>query len=448
MTPEGTEHRLQHGQGTLITVTVVMQATIYFLVWMGDTPTWDWAHRHKIGAWIAAAALQLIATFFLMKPGHRLRKARIWLGGIIFSLLVGIPAVASIGTIVIVTLDGDEYAPFIAGIALAILIVCVSVGFPIVRRFLYLLKHQPAHTEEHTQDPTAPKVQPDNSPAGLPIPSIILGLTIAFLAWAIIHSITRPDAKNTETTSPPAGVKQSDVFSRPLPTDDNDHPGTITAPPNNVTHFEKYKRTANIHTPSYFDDFNEETMFTNDSIKRGTANGVSYFETIGRSGHYAWWKQPFSKTVVEVTGRVTKESGTACGWIVILSQKKARSHGVQVVVFGDGQMWIRPSMFDSDKSAGPRLKKIRHPAIKPAGQWNTLRVAVSDNTLGVHMNGQEILKPMRLKFPLDSGRVALGINAPGENSEGRAEITSFAIWPTVNLWDLPADPATPPDPKK
>ena len=44
-----------------------------------------------------------------------------------------------------------------------------------------------------------------------------------------------------------------------------------------------------------------------------------------------------------------------------------------------------------------------------------------------------------------AGRVALGVKAAGKTFQGRAEITSFAIWPTLDLWDIPAEPATPSD---
>jgi hypothetical protein len=204
-------------------------------------------------------------------------------------------------------------------------------------------------------------------------------------------------------------------------------------------------RTANIQEPAYFDGFDEEVVFSEGPMSRGRADGVLYIETFERSGQYAWWKHPVSGSVIEVTGRVAEGSGAECGWIVNLAQHGKHTHGVQIVVFGDGRVWISPSLFDSDKSAGPEFREILHPAIKSAGEWNTLRVSVRKNVLGVHMNAEKILEPMKLNFPLESGRVALGVRAAGETFQGRVEITSFAIWPTPDLWDIPAEPATPPD---
>jgi WD40 repeat protein len=208
--------------------------------------------------------------------------------------------------------------------------------------------------------------------------------------------------------------------------------------------------SAKVSAPSYVDDFNEDAVFSEGPIRRGKANGVYYFEPIEKSGQYSWWLQPIPEAVVEVTGRVKEGSGPECGWIVNLAQEGKRTHGVKVVVFGNGRMWIGPSMYDADKSAGPEFQEIADPTINPAGQWNTLRVVVRGNVLGIHMNGKEILEPMELSFRIGSGRVALGVNAAGKNSQGRAEITRLAIWPTTDLWALPAvrgrpqDRATPP----
>ncbi len=208
---------------------------------------------------------------------------------------------------------------------------------------------------------------------------------------------------------------------------------------------DQVESSAKVLAPSDVDDFNEDAVFSDGPIRRGKANGVYYFEPIEKSGSYAWWLQPIPEAVIEVTGRVKEGSGPECGWIVNLAQDGKRTHGVQVVVFGNGRMRIGPSMFDADKSAGPEFQEIVDPAINLAGQWNTLRVVVRGNVLGVQMNGKEILEPMELSFRLGSGRVALGVKAAGKTSQGRAEITRFAIWPTADLWALPAEPGRRPD---
>ena len=180
--------------------------------------------------------------------------------------------------------------------------------------------------------------------------------------------------------------------------------------------------------PTYYHDFDDERVIAGPPLKRGNTGGAHYLECISKNGHYAWWRQDFSNGVIEVTGRVVEESGSATGWIVNLARLGRHTHGVRFVVFGDGRMWVGPNMFDADSNAGPKLRQLSHIAIKPAGQWNTLRIVINDDVIAFWVNSEQLCDAIQLDSTINPGHVALGIHCPGSNRTGRVEFDSLAVW--------------------
>jgi len=174
----------------------------------------------------------------------------------------------------------------------------------------------------------------------------------------------------------------------------------------------------------------------NDLVKAGVKNGVLYYDSqaLG-NGWLEWGRNNYSEGIIEVTARVGEECKNA--WIVDLPNTEHK-HGVAIAIFGDGRALLGPSMFDPEPSAGPTQKWINHKAIKPAGEWNTLRLVIKGKTLAVYCNSQEIVSAIDLDFELSPGGLLLGYSM--DNGKARVEFDRYCLWPTTDISLLPEPP--------
>ncbi|MEQ1824691.1 MAG: protein kinase [Pirellula sp.] len=155
------------------------------------------------------------------------------------------------------------------------------------------------------------------------------------------------------------------------------------------------------------------------------------------NGNHAWDVNKYKDGIIEITARVSE--GYLNNWIVVLSNREHK-HGVQIHVYADGRISIGPSMFDPEQSIGPKLKWITHHAVKPAGQWNTLRLVVKGKTVEIYVNSQPVDEPLELAFELSPGDLRLG--SSNYHGKSRVEFERYSIWPTTDIFLLPSDQTT------
>ena len=175
--------------------------------------------------------------------------------------------------------------------------------------------------------------------------------------------------------------------------------------------------------------------------KRGLANGVYYSEMFAASGASVYHQGRFSNEIIEVTARVAE--GASGGCIVNLHNDEHK-HGASIKIFGDGRMAIGPNVFDPEKhdpgkSSGLKLDEIAHSAVKPAGEWNTVRLVVNENTLQVHVNGEQVCEPIRAEFSFSPGTVGVGLAGTTKSVKARVEYAGLALWPTTDLHSIPEE---------
>ena len=159
-----------------------------------------------------------------------------------------------------------------------------------------------------------------------------------------------------------------------------------------------------------------------------------------RNGTWAWNVCDYADGTIEVRGRVAE--GSHSGWVLnigkLVGDRDGTGRGASFIVQPDGSMKIRTNMFDKDTSKEAlNADSIRHPSIRPSGEWNTLRVVVKSNSLGAEINGHPIFGPVAFSKPVTPGRICLGVTGPGQGGHGRVEFDKLILWPTTNLDLLP-----------
>ena len=189
--------------------------------------------------------------------------------------------------------------------------------------------------------------------------------------------------------------------------------------------------------PVFVEDFTHDAVFedTPDS-KRGYANGAYYYDFKGL-GAGGWNLHSYSDNMaIEISAQVTGSVHSA--WLVNL-ENFTHQHGVQVAVTCGGGVWVRPNVFDRDPSHAlhdPSLSLITSEAVRPAGQYNTVRILVKGKTFDFTINGQRLCKPITTDFEFAPGVVALGLDSDGQQPV-RIEYRRFRLWQATDLSELP-----------
>ena len=188
--------------------------------------------------------------------------------------------------------------------------------------------------------------------------------------------------------------------------------------------------------PTFVEEFDSDRdVVLTDLVQARYKEGIYYIDSRQNgNGMGASTFHDYKDGTIEITARVSE--GYLNCWIVVLANLEHK-HGVQLHVFGDGRIWIGPSMFDSEPSIGPNKTWITHSAVNRAGQWNTLRLVVKGKTLEIYANSQLVCEPLRLAFELSPGGLMLG--SSNNNGKARVEFERYSIWPTTDILLLPTN---------
>ncbi len=187
--------------------------------------------------------------------------------------------------------------------------------------------------------------------------------------------------------------------------------------------------------PDFVEEFDQTKIGQDTADTRyGSRDGAYYIESHQPgNGRGALNFRNYKDGILEVRGRICKGFSRGAVWIVNLENQEHK-HGIQVSI-GDGQLWVQPSMFDKKPEAGPKEIHVKHAAIRPAGEWNTLRLVIDGKTLGVYVNGERVCAPIIAAFPNSPYVMALGNNNSERNA--RVEFDRYVLWPTTDIQQLP-----------
>lgn len=196
--------------------------------------------------------------------------------------------------------------------------------------------------------------------------------------------------------------------------------------------------------PTFVEEWNGKSTSESGSHRFIVADGTYAIETSSPTrGYWSWPVCDYSDGIIELTARVAEGSGSA--WVLnfgrLIGAQGGKSQGARFVVYPNGTMGVSLGMFEKN-SPGELVdvKSITHSAIRPAGQWNTLRVVVKGNRLDVFINGYPVFGPVELSDHVSPGRLCLGLTGAGPGGRGRVEFNTLAFWPTTDIDRLPPEP--------
>ena len=106
-----------------------------------------------------------------------------------------------------------------------------------------------------------------------------------------------------------------------------------------------------------------------------------------------------------------------------------------VTISADRQVGIQPDAWDKAKQ-GLTIGPHPHPAVRPPGQFNNLRLIIQGKNLTVYINGQRYGKQLALPFELAPATITLG-HSVNNGQPQRVEFERLAVWPTIDLKELP-----------
>jgi serine/threonine protein kinase len=129
---------------------------------------------------------------------------------------------------------------------------------------------------------------------------------------------------------------------------------------------------------------------------------------------------------VEVVGRVVGQGPSPGGWGIMVGRGDSR--GVHVLIDRDAQLRVVPSFwgvatFPDDRSFGP----IRHAAIRPADQWNTLALRVHNRSVEILVNGTAVCEPFALDWDLLPASAAFALTKPDFGTRVRTEFDRVQV---------------------
>ena len=203
----------------------------------------------------------------------------------------------------------------------------------------------------------------------------------------------------------------------------------------------------------FSDDFDEpgRGWLIERTIERefGFRNGRYFIQTPSTNGYWAWGAMPVYAAVdVELIGRTVEATNGA--WGIRVENQASPKDGFYVGVTGNSEVilgvfnetapeqpvTVRVNGQDASLSIAQPLKISSPPLIRPAGEFNTLRLRVDQRTVHVFVNGEQVCQPFTL--PQAVSPVALYLAAmpdgpPGVNAE----------FDRVRIWTADAAPALP-----
>ncbi len=211
----------------------------------------------------------------------------------------------------------------------------------------------------------------------------------------------------------PAPVKEN-LLPQPLPLPVNPDPPEIP-----IAHLQAFGFSdLSNHPPSVVRDYDDETGAK--ITGRGQADGKFYIN-LENGGTYSWRQMPYDNGVVEVEGRLFEEDDAA--WIFCLSNLvPGENRGIQISVGNGGQVVCRSSMWDK---AEKKMKPVRLHRLssRKTEDFHTVGLLISDNTVEVFFDGEQIGEKLTFDFDLTPGGVTLG-----GSGVGRIEFERLRYW--------------------
>jgi serine/threonine protein kinase len=129
---------------------------------------------------------------------------------------------------------------------------------------------------------------------------------------------------------------------------------------------------------------------------------------------------------VEVVGRVVGQGPSPGGWGLMVGRGDSR--GVHVLIDRNAQLRVVPSFwgvekFPNDRSFGP----IRHAAIRPADQWNTLTLRVHNRSVEILVNGTAVCEPFAIDWDLLPAAASFALTKPDFGTRVRTEFDRVQV---------------------
>ena len=212
------------------------------------------------------------------------------------------------------------------------------------------------------------------------------------------------------------------------------------------------------YTVPFSDDFDEpgRGWIVDRTADRefGFRNGCYFIQTPSPNGYWAWGAMPVHAAVdVELVGRTVEATNGA--WGIRVENQASPKDGFYVGVTGNSEVvlglfnetapdqpvTVNVNGKDASLSIAQPLKTGSLPSIRPAGEFNTLRIRVDQRTVHVFVNGERVCQPFTL--PQVVSPVALYLAAMPDGPPGvNAEFDRVRIWTAEAAPALP-QPATP-----
>src|SRR5262249_49030848 len=126
---------------------------------------------------------------------------------------------------------------------------------------------------------------------------------------------------------------------------------------------------------------------------------------------------------------VARAKDAQSGSAGLLLQTSGGGHGLVLRIDGEGVVFVTAW----DPSVKPPLTlitRIKHPAVRSAGEDNTLVAIVRGRMLELYVNGLAVHDPLKLDQDLAFGSLHLTMGS--RNKESEAVLTRLALWPADN----------------
>ncbi|MGE3820370.1 MAG: DUF1080 domain-containing protein, partial [Isosphaeraceae bacterium] len=237
----------------------------------------------------------------------------------------------------------------------------------------------------------------------------------------------------TETETETATSASSDPSPEPPPEPARPLPGAFR---NGLIAFDELNVPGEIGQVGETQVEGEPRPFT-----RKFENGAYVMEAPGKWTGFDAWNcsgELLREYEVEVVGRAIGPANAKGGWGVILVVPGGR--GILVSVNPGGLLGIAPSPWGKESHPADRPLRVpsRHPAVKGAGQWNTMTVRARRRSIEILINGVAIGKPIRANFEILPSTPELAI-VKDDASVLRAEFDRVEVVALDRGGTIPAD---------
>jgi serine/threonine protein kinase len=186
--------------------------------------------------------------------------------------------------------------------------------------------------------------------------------------------------------------------------------------------------------PLHEDDFDDPNSGFDTGLYKGFIDreyALGRYRIIQKGHGYSFWKarwQASPDCACQIVGRVLGKPEAR--WTLNLVNPQ-NDNSIVLGIDSNGELHVGPGK-EQDASAITEQKPIRHPAIRPGQEFNTLLAILKGRRLAIYVNGWSVCAPITLTHDLGSVCPNLGLDSP---SPATAEFERIASWSPA---DLPA----------